>query len=75
VLYPFYASAPRVWAGVTALADQQIGGLLMWVPGGLVLWLAMTVVWFTWARREERGEAEPSVSDLPPDERPSRSAR
>jgi putative membrane protein len=52
VLYPFYAAAPRVWAGVPPLADQQIGGLLMWVPGGLVLWLAMTVVWFRWAKRE-----------------------
>ncbi|HEV8264534.1 MAG TPA: cytochrome c oxidase assembly protein [Gemmatimonadales bacterium] len=60
VLYPFYAEAPRVWS-LTALADQQIGGLLMWVPGGLVLWLAMTVVWFRWARREERGEAERAV--------------
>jgi len=54
VLYPFYAAAPRVW-GLSPLADQQIGGLLMWVPGGLVLWLAMTVVWFRWAAREERG--------------------
>lgn len=60
VLYPFYAEAPRVW-GLTALADQQIGGLMMWVPGGLALWLAMTVVWFRWAAREERGEAERAV--------------
>lgn len=54
VLYPFYAAAPRVW-GLTALADQQIGGLLMWVPGGLALWIAMTVVWFRWALWSERG--------------------
>jgi putative membrane protein len=51
VLYPFYAAAPRVW-GIEVLADQQIGGLMMWVPGGLVLWLAMTVVWFRWAAAE-----------------------
>ncbi|HEY3279335.1 MAG TPA: cytochrome c oxidase assembly protein [Gemmatimonadales bacterium] len=60
VLYPFYAAAPRVW-GVGVLADQQIGGLLMWVPGGLVLWLAMTVVWFRWAAWEERGNVEREV--------------
>lgn len=60
VLYPFYASAPRVW-GLSPLVDQQIGGLLMWVPGGLVLWLAMTVVWFRWAAREERGDVERAV--------------
>src|SRR3989442_5617595 len=42
VLYPFYAAAPRVF-GLPPLADQQIGGLMMWVPGGLVFWVAMTV--------------------------------
>jgi len=51
VLYPFYAAAPRVF-GLPPLADQQIGGLMMWVPGGLVFWLAMTVVWFRWAASE-----------------------
>lgn len=59
-LYPFYAAAPRVW-GLSALQDQEIGGLIMWVPGGLVFWAAMTVVWFRWARREERGEVERQV--------------
>jgi len=57
VLYPFYATAPREWE-LSPLADQQIGGLLMWVPGTLVLWLAMTVVWFRWAAREEQGDVE-----------------
>jgi putative membrane protein len=56
-LYPYYVAAPRLW-GLTPLDDQQIGGLIMWVPGGLVFWLAMTVVWFRWARREELGDAE-----------------
>ncbi|MGH7607471.1 MAG: cytochrome c oxidase assembly protein, partial [Gemmatimonadales bacterium] len=60
VLYPFYSAAPRVW-GLTPLADQQIGGLLMWVPGGLILWAAMTVVWFRWAVWEERGYGEQAV--------------
>jgi putative membrane protein len=60
VLYPFYARAPRVW-DLGALADQQIGGLLMWVVGGLALWGAMTVVWFRWAVRERNGDAEQAV--------------
>lgn len=59
-LYSFYVAAPRVW-GLTPLQDQQIGGLIMWVPGGLVFWVAMTVVWFRWARREEQGEVERRV--------------
>jgi putative membrane protein len=61
VLYPFYAEAPRVWADIGPLADQQIGGLLMWVIGGLALWGAMTVVWFRWSVWEGRGEAERAV--------------
>jgi putative membrane protein len=61
VLYPFYAEAPRVWKHMDALSDQQIGGLLMWVVGGLALWGAMTVVWFRWSAWEGRGEAEREV--------------
>jgi putative membrane protein len=59
-LYPFYAEAPRIW-DLTPHVDQQIGGLLMWVPGGMIFWVAMTVVWFRWAAREERGDAERAV--------------
>ncbi len=38
-LYAIHATAPMLW-GMTALADQQLGGLIMWVPAGLVfaLW-------------------------------------
>jgi putative membrane protein len=60
VLYPFYASAPRVW-GLTPLADQQLGGLLMWVVGTIYLWVATSVVWFRWSAREERGDVERAV--------------
>jgi len=60
VLYPFYTRAPRVWE-LTPLADQQLGGLLMWVVGTLVLWAAATVVWFRWAAREESGDVERAV--------------
>jgi len=59
-LYPFYAAAPRVW-GLSPLDDQRYGGLIMWVGGTLVLWIAATVVWFRWAWREEKGEAERAV--------------
>ena len=62
VLYPFYAAAPRAWEGGFApLADQQLGGLVMWVGGTIYLWVAASVVWFRWAAREERGEAERAV--------------
>lgn len=52
VLYTPYAAASRLW-GVTALADQQIGGLIMWIPGSLVFLLALTIVFFQWLNPDE----------------------
>lgn len=60
VLYPFYVAAPRV-SGLAPLADQQLGGLLMWVVGTIYLWGAASVVWFRWSAREEAGEADGAV--------------
>ncbi|GAB3550190.1 cytochrome c oxidase assembly protein [Noviherbaspirillum agri] len=37
--YPLYAGRTEEW-GISVLADQQLGGLIMWVPAGLVLMLA-----------------------------------
>ena len=51
VLYPAYSIAPRLW-GISPLSDQQIGGLIMWVPGGLLFYVVMTVVFFKWAGRD-----------------------
>jgi len=52
-LYEWYAFAPRLW-GLTAVEDQRLGGLIMWVPGGLFYWIAMSVVYFRWAAEEAR---------------------
>jgi putative membrane protein len=49
VLYPWYSIAPRTW-GLSPLDDQQLGGLLMWVPGNLWMFLAIGVLFFLWAR-------------------------
>jgi putative membrane protein len=51
VLYPAYEAAPRLW-GILPLQDQMIGGLIMWIPGGLFLYSVMTVVFFKWAARD-----------------------
>ena len=50
VLYPLYAIAPRV-LGISPLEDQRLGGLIMWVPGGLFFGLVMSVVFFQWSTR------------------------
>jgi len=54
-LYPFYAAAPRLFE-LTPLADQRLGGLIMWVPAGLIPLLAFTVVFFRWASAEAEDE-------------------
>jgi putative membrane protein len=48
ILYPFYARAPRVLEALTPRADQHLGGLIMWVPGGMIFLIALTVVFFRW---------------------------
>ena len=48
MLYPYYAAAPRVWPWLTPHADQHLGGLIMWIPGGLVFLLAVSVIFFRW---------------------------
>jgi putative membrane protein len=50
-LYPWYSVAARTW-GLSPLDDQKLGGLLMWIPGNLWIWGAMSVLFFQWARRE-----------------------
>ncbi len=60
VLYAWYAVQPRVpgLLNMSPIDDQRLGGLIMWVPGGLSWWVAISVIFFRWARREERIEEE-----------------
>ena len=56
---PWYAqmSNPRLF-GLTPLEDQQLGGLIMWVPGGLayvIVGLAIVSTWLAPPRRMQRG--------------------
>ena len=51
VLYPFYEAAPRITA-LTPLADQRLGGVIMWVPSGLIPLAAFTVIFFQWVAAE-----------------------
>ena len=48
MLYPAYASAPRLW-GISPMQDQLLGGLIMWIPGGLFFVAVMSVIFFKWA--------------------------
>lgn len=60
VLYPTYEVAPRI-LGLSAMADQEIAGLIMWMPGGMIYLLALSIVFYGWFNREERtGQNEPA---------------
>jgi putative membrane protein len=48
VLYPAYASAPRLW-GLSPLEDQRLGGLIMWIPGGLFFYLLTSIIFLRWS--------------------------
>jgi putative membrane protein len=48
LLYPYYAAAPRIWERLTPQADQHLGGLIMWIPGGMIFLAALSVVFFRW---------------------------
>jgi putative membrane protein len=47
ILYPIYASAPRVMR-LSPLEDQMLGGLTMWIPGGLYFFSVISVIFFRW---------------------------
>ena len=57
-IYQTYWDAPRVFI-MDPLADQQAGGLLMWIPMALVYFTVLTVVWFVWMERRAPGSAAP----------------
>ncbi len=52
--YPAYRDTAPLW-GLTPLEDQQIGGLIMWVPGGFVYLVAALALLGMWMIGGERG--------------------
>ena len=62
-LYTWYAAAPRIFP-LDVLDDQRLGGVIMWVPGALVLWLGITMVYFRWSGREKAVDAEEGAARL-----------
>lgn len=55
VLYPVYATFPRIW-GISARTDQLLAGLIMKLIGGAILWGYIQAIFFRWYRQEHRGE-------------------
>ena len=53
VLYPSYLDAARV-IDMSALTDQQIGGLIMWIGTSTLYLAALGIIFFRWANTEDR---------------------
>jgi putative membrane protein len=51
--YPAYSTRAAAW-GFTPLEDQQLAGLIMWIPPGFVYLVAALVVIVLWLRDSER---------------------
>jgi putative membrane protein len=58
---PWYvADGPRAF-GLSALEDQQLGGLVMWVPGGLAYMIVGLVIVVRWLSPRPRARPAPST--------------
>jgi putative membrane protein len=51
--YPYYADSVAQW-GFTPLQDQQLAGLIMWMPGGFVFTLLTIGYFAAWLRALEQ---------------------
>lgn len=67
-LYPDYGNRPAAW-GLTLLEDQQLAGLIMWVPGGIVYLfaaLATVTAWLSASDRSARLRQQPHTTAAQP---------
>jgi cytochrome c oxidase assembly factor CtaG len=52
VIYTYYEAVPRLW-GIDVLADQQMSGFIMWVPGSMMYIVATLILVFRLLSIEE----------------------
>jgi putative membrane protein len=65
VWYPSYVGLTSSW-GVTPLEDQQLGGLIMWIPAGLVYLIAGLALFAGWLREADLRAARRERLELAP---------
>lgn len=56
-LYAPYLTDPIVW-GISHVVDQQLGGLIMWVPVNLFYIVIMSSLFIRWMQRQEAKQIE-----------------
>ncbi len=60
--YPYYTTVINPW-GLTPLEDQQLAGIIMWVPGGAVFTLLTIGYFAAWLQSMEKRAAERRPSE------------
>ncbi|MCI0811241.1 MAG: cytochrome c oxidase assembly protein, partial [Chloroflexi bacterium] len=63
IIYSHYEDVYQPF-NISLLTDQQMGGLMLWVPGDMMSILSAGIVMIMWYEREE--SANPSHPSLPP---------
>ncbi|MFL6588760.1 MAG: cytochrome c oxidase assembly protein, partial [Chthoniobacterales bacterium] len=58
--YPIYANTTQPW-GLTPLEDQELGGLIMWIPAGLVYVIAGLALFAGWLRESDKRSDDASI--------------
>ena len=58
--YPAYAAMGMSGIGLDPVSDQQLAGLVMWIPGGLIHGAAALAFLYRWLSMNEDGDAVPS---------------
>lgn len=51
-LYAPYIHAPRLW-GLSPATDQQLGGLIMWIPGNIIVIVIVSILFIRWMQHQE----------------------
>src|ERR1041384_1308210 len=65
VWYPSYVGLTNSW-GLTPLEDQQLGGLIMWIPAGLVFIIAGLALFAGWLREADLRDMKRERLELAP---------
>jgi putative copper resistance protein D len=52
-IFATFELAPRV-SGISALGDQRFAGLLMKIGGGIIGWIAISILFYRWQKDESR---------------------
>ena len=61
LIYSAYQALPQPWEGMTHITDQQLGGLMLWVPGDMMSVISAGIVMMMWYNREMAENPNPPM--------------